>query len=53
MVDLVETEQGLMIRKRSSPGSLEALLTSIPADFTYPGDVSDFVESEATGQEWL
>jgi antitoxin MazE len=53
VVDLVETEQGLMIRKRSSPGSLEALLASIPSDFTYPSDVSDFVESEAAGQEWL
>jgi antitoxin MazE len=53
VVDLVETEQGLMIRKRSSPQSLEALLASIPADFTYPNDVADFVDNEPAGRELL
>lgn len=53
IVDLVETEQGLMIRKKGSPANLEMLLSSIPPDFIYPDDVADFVVSEPAGQEVL
>jgi hypothetical protein len=33
------------------PSSLEALLATIPSDFTYPDDVADFVTSDPQGQE--
>ncbi|MBD2652022.1 AbrB/MazE/SpoVT family DNA-binding domain-containing protein [Synechocystis sp. FACHB-383] len=53
VVDLVETEQGLMIQKKPSPPNLTSLLASIPPDFTYPDDVVDFVASAPQGQEVL
>jgi antitoxin MazE len=37
----------------SVPSSLEALLATIPSDFTYPDDVVDFVASDSQGQEIL
>jgi hypothetical protein len=32
---------------------LDELLDSIPEDFQYPDDITDFVESSAVGQEQL
>lgn len=37
----------------SIPISLEALLATIPLDFTYPDDVANFVTSDPKGQEIL
>jgi antitoxin MazE len=50
----LETEEGLVIRKKKRPSAdLQALLATIPADFTYPDDVKDFVEGEAIAREML
>jgi antitoxin MazE len=53
VVEIVEIEEGLLIRKKSSPPSLDALLATIPPDFTYPDDVADFVRNEPKGNELL
>lgn len=53
VVDLVETEQGLMIQKKPSVPNLASLLASIPPDFTYPNDVAEFIASDPKGQEVL
>ncbi|PZV25034.1 MAG: AbrB/MazE/SpoVT family DNA-binding domain-containing protein [Snowella sp.] len=54
VVELLETEEGLVIRKKKRPSAdLQALLATIPADFTYPDDVKDFVEGEAIAREML
>jgi antitoxin MazE len=53
IVEILETESGLMIRKKSIPASLQSLLATIPPDFTYPDDVQDFVKSPPIGQELL
>lgn len=52
-VEMIEVDGALLIRQKAMPLTLDELLTSIPADFRYPNDVSDFVDSEATGQELL
>ena len=51
VVEILETDSGLVIRKKSIPVSLEALLATIPSDFTYPDDVQDFVNTAPVGQE--
>lgn len=53
VVEIVEMDEGLMIRKKSSPANLQALLATIPPDFAYPDDVTDFVKSVPVGQELL
>lgn len=53
VVEVVEVEDGLMIKKRKIPATLQDLLVSIPPDFAYPDDVEDFVKSEPVGQEIL
>lgn len=53
VVEILEIESGLMIRKKSSPASLQSLLATIPSDFTYPDDVQDFVKGTPVGQELL
>ncbi len=53
IVEILETESGLIIRKKTILASLQSLLATIPPDFTYPDDVEDFVKSAPTGQELL
>ncbi|OJJ26250.1 transcriptional regulator [Roseofilum reptotaenium AO1-A] len=53
VVEILEIEEGLLIRKKSSPPSLDDLLASIPPEFTYPDDVADFVRNETKGNELL
>ncbi|MGD1864341.1 MAG: AbrB/MazE/SpoVT family DNA-binding domain-containing protein [Phormidesmis sp.] len=52
-VELTITTDGLNIKKKRSPSTLDELLGSIPEDFQYPDDVADFVGSEPVGQEQL
>ncbi|MFM1842857.1 MAG: hypothetical protein RLZZ490_1594 [Cyanobacteriota bacterium] len=52
-VEMQEVDGALIIRKKSESVTLESLLASIPADFTYPDDAQDFVNSESVGQELL
>jgi len=52
-LEIEETEDALIIRKKLRPITLEELLASIPPDFTYPDDVQDFTHSTAIGQEIL
>jgi len=52
-LEIEETEDALIIRKKLSPITLEELLASVPPDFTYPDDVQDFTHSTAIGQEIL
>ncbi len=53
IVELTMTEDGLTIKKKLSPSTLDELLASIPDDFQYPDDVTDFVGSQPLGQEQL
>lgn len=52
IVELTEAKDALVITKKRV-ATLDELLVSIPEGFEYPGDVSDFVESEAIGRELL
>ncbi|MEM9264945.1 MAG: AbrB/MazE/SpoVT family DNA-binding domain-containing protein, partial [Cyanobacteria bacterium P01_F01_bin.13] len=42
-LEILEVDNTLVIKKKNSPPSLDRLLASIPDDFTYPEDVTDFV----------
>lgn len=55
IVELITAENELTIKPKTSStvSSLDELLDSIPDDFQYPDDVTDFVESTAVGQEQL
>jgi len=53
VVEIVEMDEGLMIRKKQSIVNLQGLLATIPPDFAYPDDVADFVKSVPVGQEIL
>jgi hypothetical protein len=46
-------EEGMEAELGSVPISLEALLATIPSDFTYPDDVADFMTNDPQGQEIL
>lgn len=52
-LELLEVDNILVLRKKQTPITLDALLASIPKDFQYPTDVQDFVSSSAIGQELL
>jgi antitoxin MazE len=52
-VEMLEVDGALVIRKKAVAMSLDQLLASIPADFRYPADVDDFVNSGPQGQELL
>jgi antitoxin MazE len=52
-VEMLEVDGGLVIRKKAAAMSLDQLLASIPADFRYPADVDDFMNSGPRGQELL
>lgn len=53
VVEVIEVEEGLMLRKKTAPATLEDLLTAMPPDFTYPEDVVVFGEDAPQGREWL
>lgn len=53
IVELTATEEGLTIKKKPSPSTLDELIASIPDDFEYPDDIADFVDSQPAGQEQL
>lgn len=53
VVELTVTADGLTVKKKRSPFTLDELLASIPDNFQYPDDVADFISSEPTGQEQL
>jgi antitoxin MazE len=52
-VELTEANGVLIITKKPKVPTLNELLASIPKDFQYPDDVSDFVDSLPLGQELL
>jgi antitoxin MazE len=52
-LELLEVDGTLVLKKKQVSPSLDALLASIPADFTYPDDVTEFVHSSPLGQELL
>lgn len=51
IVELTESKDALVIKKKKNVSTLDELLASIPNDFQYPEDVLDFIESEPLGQE--
>ena len=51
IIELTESQDTLIIKKKKTIPTLDELLASIPDDFQYPEDVQDFVESEPLGQE--
>lgn len=53
LVEMLEIDGSLVIRKKQTPITLDELLASIPDDFQYPDDVQDFVESSAIANEML
>ena len=53
ILEILELDNTIVIKKKSSPPSLDSLLASIPDDFAYPGDVADFVDGDPTGQELI
>ena len=46
-------EKQLIIEKTQRLPSLDDILDSIPEDFTYPDDISDFVSGKGEGREML
>lgn len=52
-MEAIELEEGLMLRKKAAPGTLEDLLAALPPNVTYPEDVADFREDAPQGREWL
>lgn len=52
-VELREVDGALVIRKKEPVLTLEFLLASVPADFSYPADVADFVGEGPVGQELI
>ncbi len=53
LVEILEVDGDLVIRKKQSSLTLDDLLASIPKDFQYPDDVQDFVDSPAIANEML
>jgi antitoxin MazE len=53
IVEIIEQKDSLIIKKKKQNITLDELLESIPADFSYPDDVKDFVESEPQGRELI
>ncbi len=53
LVELTEADNKLIISKKQSVPTLDALLVSIPEGFEYPDDLADFVNSEPQGEEIL
>lgn len=53
IVELVASKDTIVIKKKRDKLTLDEILESIPKGFRYPEDVTDFVESEAVGQEMI
>ena len=53
IIELTESRDALVIRKRKDIPDLDSLLASIPPDFQYPKDIGDFAEGEAQGEELI
>jgi antitoxin MazE len=53
IVEVTESKDTIVIKKKKPCSTLDDLLASIPDDFQYPEDVLDFVESESLGQEMV
>ncbi len=53
IVELTESNDALVIKKKRKVPELDELLASIPKDFEYPDDVRDFVESAPVGREMI
>ena len=50
-VTLEVRENRLIIEKDKPLPNLDEILASIPDDFDYPEDISEFVDSQAVGEE--
>lgn len=46
-------ENCLILQKDNPLSDLDEILDSIPDDFNYPEDISDFVDGKAVGEELL
>jgi antitoxin MazE len=53
VLELTESNGTLTLKKKGVAPTLEELLASIPDDFHYPDDVSNFVESKPLGDEMI
>ena len=53
IVELMLDENGLTLRKKLFPSTLDELLDSLPDNFEYPDDIADFTEGAPSGQELL
>jgi antitoxin MazE len=53
IVELTEAKGFLIIAKKREESTLNGLLSSIPNNFRYPEDVTEFVESKPLGHELL
>ena len=51
VVEITRTENGLNIKPKQKLPTLRDLIDTMPDDFQYPDDVSDFVNSEPMGRE--
>ena len=52
-LSISQNGERLIIEKEQQLPNLDDIIASIPEDFTYPDDTSDFVSSEAKGREQL
>ena len=50
-LSISQNGEQLIIEKEPRLPNLDDILNSIPEDFTYPDDISDFVSSEAKERE--
>jgi antitoxin MazE len=53
IVELIQENDSLIIKKKKESLTLDKLLESIPPNFTYPDDVKDFVNSKSMGEELI
>jgi antitoxin MazE len=53
IVELTQENDSLILKKKKASLTLDQLLESIPADFTYPDDVKDFINSKCQGEELI
>jgi antitoxin MazE len=53
VVEVSQAGDKLIISKKSTLPTLDEMLASIPDEFEYPEDVTDFIDSEPQGNELL
>jgi antitoxin MazE len=53
IVEVTESKGALIITKKKMDRNLDDLLASIPPDFCYAEDVTDFIKGEPIGDELL